>query len=123
MAAIVAPPPRAAVRQLSIAFMARHRVPRQRRAMLITVGAQQCQAPTACIGLTPRETLRTMNYRWALGINVGRALQKGQRRERRVIGLVPIEPGQVGAVAGHPVPPTLGKQVAHRLHHGVRRLA
>ena len=65
--------------------------PRQRRG----------QPPAARIGLAPGEALRAVDDRGAVRIHIGRALEEGQRRQRRVVGLVPVEPGQIGAVAGH----------------------
>ncbi len=62
---------------------------------------------TARIGLTPGEALLAMHNGRMIRMHVGGTLDERERRKRRVVGLVPVEPDQIGAGFSHAVPPAL----------------
>ena len=100
---------RAAHRHAEMRLVHRRDVRRHHRDRVVLADAaprqRRCQTAAARVGLAPGEALRAMHDRGCVRIDVGRALQEGQRRQRRVVGLVAVEPSQIGAVAGHAVSP------------------
>ncbi|GBD41461.1 hypothetical protein HRbin39_00843 [bacterium HR39] len=86
-----------------------HRVPRPHPAPL--QGRGEPAAALAQLGVG--EALRAVHHREVLGIDVGGALEEGERRERRPVGLVAVQIAHVGAVRREGADARTDERAAH----------